>query len=527
MSNQDIWVFGDLRSDRFFDYSLNVLGKARELSRQVDAKAAMVMVPDETHSCLNWEEAADRCSQNGADNIHVLSHPGLDSPRADALAEIISAAVSKEKPGLVFFPLTQLGRELAARVSRMQNAGLIADCVEMDMEDGLLVGVCPSWGGRIMARITYVPGTDLGFATVAPHGFKPCAFPGDPGLVITHDFSDLALPKGLRLLSYEPEEPGTKRLEEAETVVVGGAGMGSADGFGMVRELAATLGGQVGATRPPVLAHWVEEERLIGQTGKTVRPELLISAATSGAVQYTAGIAESGLIVAINRDAKAPVFEIAHIGVVADARAFLPVFTAKAKKAVMRKLADDLACTTVDVRESSFGSTIKKLREAHEWTREALAQATGQTPEFIASVESDEVSPSVSFLLRLARALGIDPGTFLRDEEKTAIRDQRAKAYAKRTQNYSYEVLTPDAENEHLRAFMITIESRTDHKPVEYKHEGEEFVFVLEGVLELTLDSKAHVLKPGESRRFNSETPHKLRSLSDTETRCLVVLYTP
>ena len=527
MSNHDIWVFGDLRSDRFFDYSLNVLGKARELSRQIGGRAAMVLVPGKTRACMDWKEAADRCSRNGADTIHVLQHAALDAPRADAMAEIISAAVSKKSPVLVFFPMTQLCRELAARVSRMQNAGLIADCVDMEMEDGLLIATCPSWGGRVMARITYAPGTQLGFATVAPHGFSPCELPGEPGNVELHDFSELALPQGLRLLSYEPEEPDTKKLEDAETVVVGGAGMGSADGFGMVRELAATLGGQVGATRPPVLAHWVEEERLIGQTGKNVRPRLLISVATSGAVQYTAGITESGLIVAINRDAKSPVFEIAHVGVVADARTFLPVFTAKAKKAVMRKLADDLACATVDTMDSSFGSTIKKLREAHEWSQEALAQATGQTPEFIASVEADELSPSVSFLLRLARALGIDPGTFLRDEEKNAIRDQRAKAYAKRTQNYSYQVLTPDAENEHLRAFMITIESRMDHKPVEYKHEGEEFVFVLEGDLELTLDSKAFVLKPGESKRFNSETPHKLRSLSDTETRCLVVLYTP
>ncbi|ACL06852.1 Electron transfer flavoprotein (Etf), alpha subunit [Desulfatibacillum aliphaticivorans] len=527
MSNHDIWVFGDLRNDRFFEYSLNVLGKAKELSGQTGGKTAMVLVPGKNQECLLWEEAADRCSRCGADYVYVLQHKDLDAPRADAMALMICRAVSDKQPGLVFFPMTQLGRELAARTSRMQDAGLIADCVDMAMEDGLMVATCPSWGGRIMARITFAEGTTLGFATVAPHGFSPSDQPGDPGSAEELDYSQLALPKGLKLLSYEPEEAGVKRLEEAETVVVGGAGMGSADGFGLVRELAAALGGQVGATRPPVLSHWVEEERLIGQTGKTVRPRLLVSAATSGAVQYTAGIAESGLIVAINRDAKSPIFEIANIGVEADAKAFLPVFTAKAKKAVMRKLADDLACTVVDVSDSSFGATIKKLREGHDWTREALAQATGQTPEFIASVESDELSPSVSFLLRLARALGIDPGTFLRDEEKSAIRDQRAKAYAKRTQSYSYEVLTPDAENEHLRAFMITIESRKDHKPVEYKHEGEEFVFVLDGDLELTLDSRPHVLKPGESKRFNSEIPHKLKSLSDMETRCLVVLYTP
>jgi quercetin dioxygenase-like cupin family protein len=127
----------------------------------------------------------------------------------------------------------------------------------------------------------------------------------------------------------------------------------------------------------------------------------------------------------------------------------------------------------------------------------------------------------------LARALEVDPSTFLKDEEKTKIRDARAQAFIKRTQNYSYQTLTPGAENEHLRAFMITIESRQTHKPVAYKHEGEEFILVMEGDLGLTLGGKGHHLKPGESIHFHSETPHKLRSLSDEPTRCVVVLYTP
>jgi electron transfer flavoprotein alpha subunit len=129
--------------------------------------------------------------------------------------------------------------------------------------------------------------------------------------------------------------------------------------------------------------------------------------------------------------------------------------------------------------------------------------------------------------LRLARLFKVDPGTFLGEEEKTAMRDRRSDAFAKRTDNYSYQTLTPGAENEHLRAFMITIESGQDHKPLAYKHEGEEFIFIMEGKLELTLGGKPIVLKTGESQRFNSETPHKLKNLSIDVTRCLVVLYTP
>ncbi len=174
-----------------------------------------------------------------------------------------------------------------------------------------------------------------------------------------------------------------------------------------------------------------------------------------------------------------------------------------------------------------LGEKVRGLREAQGWSREAMAERTGQTPEFIAQVEADEVTPSVAFLLRLGKALKVDPAAFLTESEKSAMRDQRSRAFVKRTQNYSYQTLTPGAEHEHLRGFMIVIEPRQAHKPVAYKHEGEEFVYVMEGELELTIGAKVHHLKPGESMHFNSEVPHKLKSLSDEETRCLVMLYTP
>ena len=157
---------------------------------------------------------------------------------------------------------------------------------------------------------------------------------------------------------------------------------------------------------------------------------------------------------------------------------------------------------------------------------EALAEATGQTPDFIAQAESGEISPPVSFLLSLAGAMGVDPGTFLRKEEQLVIRGRRLESYVRRTQNYSYQTLTEGGEHDHLRAFMVTIEPHAAHKPVAYKHEGEEFIYVMSGELELTLDSKAHVLKAGEHTHFNSYIPHKLRNPSSEHTRCLVVLYT-
>jgi len=231
--------------------------------------------------------------------------------------------------------------------------------------------------------------------------------------------------------------------------------------------------------------------------------------------------------VAINRDEKASIFLTADLGVVADWHTIVPLLTTKVKRLVMRQLADMLCEDEQKTDATSFGTRICKLRESQGWSREALAQATDQSPEYVSQVEGDEMTPPVSFLLRLARVFGVDPGTFLRDEEKAFIQDQRTQAFVKRTRNYSYQTLTPDAETEHLRAFLVTIESLQVHEPVAYKHEGEEFIFVLDGELGLTLGGKPHHLKPLESIRFNSDTPHKLKSLSDKRTKCLVVLYTP
>jgi len=530
-TNTDIWVVADLRSERFFGYTLNLLAQARELAQAVSGRAAVVVLESPSPAPAEQagpppDEAVARSLAHGADLVYRIADPLLAAPRADCFALALAAAVRQRAPRLVLCALTDFGRELAARAARLHDAGLIADCADLRWQAGGIVASCPSWGGEITAEITYADPDRTGFATVQPHIRAAVAFAGIPGVAERLPIDSLTPPPGLTLLSRETEPEGRRCLEDAETVVVGGGGLGSADGFHLLRELAVALGAEVGATRPPVAQHWVDEDRLIGQTGKTVRPRLLVSVGTSGAIQYTAGIAESETIVAVNRDAEAPIFALADIGVVADARTFLPLLTAKVKQTVMRGLADLIWDENEKDGAESFGDRIRKIREARDWTPAALAEATGQTPEFIARVERDEVAPPVAFLLRLAAALGVDPSTFLSREEKTHLRDQRAQAYIKRTQNYSYQNLTPEAAHDHLKAFLITIDPKQAHKPVAYKHEGEEFIFVMAGELELTLGSKAHHLHPGESIHFNSDTPHKLKSLSSVETRCLVVLYT-
>jgi electron transfer flavoprotein alpha subunit len=532
MPNNEIWVYGDLRNERFFDFSLNILGKARELAKSIKTTTAIVLLEDgeenteSLEQSLSVSDAAKKYIKHGADNVYIIQNKSLDVLRTDICAQALASVVSKRNPILFCFSLTDFCREVASRTAKICKAGLISECADIKIDNGSIIAACPSWGGRIMADITFTNTKHTGFATVLPTIASPSNENCSPGNIEKINIS-LKVPDGIKLLSRSPEGKELRSIEDAEAVVVGGAGMGTAQGFSALRELAIALGGQVGATRPPVLNHWVDEKRLIGQTGKTIRPNLLISVGTSGAVQYTAGIEESKVIVAVNRDKKAPIFENADYGIVADASTFIPVFTSLVKAAVMRQLADDINISGKREAKAGFGATIKKLREGMEWSFEKLAEATDQSPDFIEQVENDETAPSVSFLLRLARVFKVDPGMFLGEEEKTVMRDRRSDAFAKRTENYSYHTLTPGAENEHLRAFMVSIESGQDHKPVAYKHEGEEFVFVMEGKLELTLGGKPMVLKAGESQRFNSETPHKLKSLSTDVTRCLVVLYTP
>ena len=532
-----IWVFGDLRSPRLLALSFKVLAKAAGLAEKTgDQVTLFSLSPSEDPQLSGAEDAA--CTLKGpltadafawgADRVCLLTHRNFSVPTVHQFAAALTPVIRERSPRLVLFPLTDFGRDLAARTAAVLGGGLMADCAALKCtEEGAIVGLCPAWGGEVMAEITYATTNRTGFATVQPHGVGIPAGMRSKGSVETIAIPELPQDPRIRLITSEPAPAAEDDLENAACVVVGGAGLGSMDNFGQARELAAALSGQVAATRPPVLNHWVAEDRLIGQTGKSVRPKLLFSVGTSGAVQYTAGITGARTIVAVNRDPSAPIFRLADIGVVADAATFLPLLTRRVQETVMRRLADDICASPPQpAARGSFGEKIKALRSAKGWNREQLAAATGQTPEFIAGVEAGEISPPVAFLLGLSSAYQIDPGSFLRDDEKTHIRDQRERAYVNRTRNYSYQSLTSGAAHDHLRAFMVTIEPHHDHKPVAYKHDGEEFIFVMDGELQFTLGSKVHSLKKGESIHFHSSTPHKLKSLTAEITRCLVILYT-
>ena len=173
----------------------------------------------------------------------------------------------------------------------------------------------------------------------------------------------------------------------------------------------------------------------------------------------------------------------------------------------------------------SIGKKIKQVRTSKKMTLDQVANDTGCSIDTLKGIESGKEMPPVGTLLRLARALQIDSGDLLREQQENL--KARAKAYAKRTENYAYTTLTPGAENKHLKAFRVKIDARSEHKGVGYQHEGEEFVYVLKGLLEIVVGDHVNTLKEHESLHFNSGIQHHIRNIGDAEAEMVVVIYNP
>lgn len=176
--------------------------------------------------------------------------------------------------------------------------------------------------------------------------------------------------------------------------------------------------------------------------------------------------------------------------------------------------------------KKSFGKRMHALRQKAEISIEALAEDTGCSTERLLKIEADKVLPTVSEVIRISKALSVDPGSFLSAEQRESHR-KKMEAYRKRTEAYSYTPLTPGAKTKHMKAFMVQIDPHSDHDMVEYQHEGEEFIYVLKGKLEIKVGEHLRVLEQGGSIHFNSGIPHKLRNLSDVAMELIVVVYTP
>jgi quercetin dioxygenase-like cupin family protein len=177
--------------------------------------------------------------------------------------------------------------------------------------------------------------------------------------------------------------------------------------------------------------------------------------------------------------------------------------------------------------EKSFGCKMRQLRQAKKMSLEHLANETGYSQRYLKEIEEGIAIPPVSAVIQIAKVLSIDSGSFLSSEGQEVFEKRRRESFVKRTQAYSYQTLTPSAETKHMKAFLVTIDPKQDHRMVEYRHEGEEFLYVLKGQVEVMVGEDQNLLQKGETLHFDSGIIHKLRNISEEVAELLVVIYTP
>jgi len=259
------------------------------------------------------------------DKVFVIQDERLKDYSTEYYSKIAIDVINEIKPQIVLIGATTQGRDLAPRISSSLNTGLTADCTHLDInEQGILAATRPTFGGGLMATILCKNMPQM--ATVRPKVLKKAEKP----IVKDTKFIEIApkiddIDPKVKLIEFIKNIQSTgKRIDEAEIIVAGGKGLKSPEGFKMLEELASVLGGAVGASRAAVDAGWVNHSIQVGQTGKTVMPKLYIACAISGAIQHTVGMNASDKIIAINKDPKAPIFQVADIGIVGDVFEIVP-----------------------------------------------------------------------------------------------------------------------------------------------------------------------------------------------------------
>jgi electron transfer flavoprotein alpha subunit/NAD-dependent dihydropyrimidine dehydrogenase PreA subunit len=311
-----LWVIAEITPDGYLAHvTVELLGEGRRLADDLQVDVALVLMGDEV------ADLAARAGGYGADLVYLVQHPALKQYRTGPYTDVLCGLINKHQPEVVLFGATSMGRDLAPRVAARIKAGLTADCtgLSVDPDTRLLKQTRPAFGGNVMADIL-CEHTRPQMATVRPRVMAPAEWQeGREARVIEIpvDIDEASVPTKIVEVIAD-EGAGEVNLQDAEVIVAGGRGLGGPENFALMRELAELLGGTVGASRATVDAGWIPAYHQVGQTGKTVKPRLYIACGISGAVQHLAGMSSSDCIVAINRDADAPIFKLAHYGIVGD-----------------------------------------------------------------------------------------------------------------------------------------------------------------------------------------------------------------
>jgi electron transfer flavoprotein alpha subunit len=310
----EIWVFGDYRNYFQNRVTLQLLSRAADLASRTGAVVCAAV--------FGWrtDEWVGEYIAHGAKRVYLVEDERLKTYSCDLYAGLMERLAERYRPDIVLVGATSFGREFAPRVAKRLGTGLTADCVGLDIDDdGLMVQTAPAFGGNLLAKIV-TPLRRPQMATVRPGVFQEIPHDyGARGEIVRVPFPEDMPGDRVRLVGCEGTKPASRHLGNAEIVVCGGRGMGSKGRFRNLYELARLLGGEVGATRPVVHAGWADEDALVGQADKHIRPKVLFSFGISGAIQHTAGIVDAGLIIAVNKNPNAAMMKMADVAIVADA----------------------------------------------------------------------------------------------------------------------------------------------------------------------------------------------------------------
>ncbi len=338
-----VYVFAQQVDNVINNIAFELIGKGKDLAEALGTEVTAVLVGSDVANL------ADELAAYGADKVIVIDDPELKEYRTEPYAHALSAVINEFKPEIFLVGATAIGRDLGPRVSARVHTGLTADCTVLEIGDfpinpipgreqkhNQLLMTRPAFGGNTIATIA-CPDFRPQMATVRPGVMqKRAKVEGAKAEVINFNPGFTPDNKYVEILEVVKSVCNTKDIMDAKILVSGGRGVGSAENFKLLEDLAEALGGQVSCSRAVVDAGWMSKDMQVGQTGKTVRPTLYFAVGISGAIQHLAGMEESDVIVAINKDETAPIFDVADYGIVGDLNKILPALTEQLRAEVAK-----------------------------------------------------------------------------------------------------------------------------------------------------------------------------------------------
>jgi electron transfer flavoprotein alpha subunit len=323
-----VWVVAEIKDGKIRNVSFELLGKAKELANELNQKACVLILGD------NVKSLVQDFSKRGANKVYIAEHETLKNYYTEIYSSVITGIISKYNPNIVLYPATINGRDLAPRVAATLKLGLTADCTGLSIRDGLLLQTRPAFGGNIMADII-CPLSRPQMATVRPNVMEVAPIKENDNtevieIPVSIDLQSLKVSviEEIKGIAFECGIP----VCEADTIVSGGRGVGSKENFKLIEDLANVLNAAVGASRAAVDLGWIPKSQQVGQSGNTVSPKIYIACVISGTIQHMVGMKSSDIIIAINKDPDAPIFNIANYGIVGDLCEILPILTEALKK---------------------------------------------------------------------------------------------------------------------------------------------------------------------------------------------------